>query len=112
MSILVTALLGLLSWPFFVAFFLVAFIYGSIISIFSIALEELPFWRYQNKGDLGRLMLTALLESFGYRQLLTLWRVQGVFKLLFGKRHKEQWGQMQRKGFEPQADTVSAQVLH
>lgn len=111
-SILVTALLGLLSWPFFVAFFLVAFIYGSIISIFSIALEELTFWRYQNKGDLGRLMLTALLESFGYRQLLTLWRVQGVFKLLFGKRHKEQWGQMQRKGFEPQADTVSAQVLH
>jgi len=98
-SIVLTALLGLLSWPFFVAFFLVAFVYGSIISIFSIALEELTFRRYQRKRDLLLLMLTALLEGFGYRQILTLWRVQGMFSLLFNPK-KHHWGQMQRQGFQ------------
>jgi len=100
-SIVITAAMGMLSLQFMITFFLVAFIYGSIISIFAIALEELTFRRYQRMSDLLWLMLTALLESFGYRQLLTLWRVRGMFRKLFSRnKKKHDWGHMQRKGFE------------
>lgn len=97
-SIILTALLGMLSGSFLMAFFLVAFVYGSIVSIFAIALEELTFRRYLNLSDLLTLILASLLESLGYRQLLTLWRVRGMWKKLTGQTH--QWGKMQRKGFE------------
>lgn len=99
LSVLVTALLGMLSTQFLVTFFLVAFVYGSIISIFSIALEELTFRRYQHLGDLLSLMLTSLLESFGYRQLLTIWRARGMLRKIFQRRKSHGWGQMQRQGF-------------
>ncbi len=91
-------LTGGLSPRFALAFFLIAFVYGSIISVFAVALEELTFRRYQNVKDLMILMLTAILESFGYRQLLTVWRVRGMIKRLFSRKHS--WGKMTRQGFE------------
>lgn len=97
LSVLGLMLIGRLSPAFALIFFLVAFVYGSIISIFAIALEELTFRRYQRLSDLLQLMWTAVLESFGYRQLLTIWRVRGTLKRLFSRKH--QWGQMQRQGF-------------
>lgn len=97
LSIILTAWLSMLSAEFMLAFFLIAFIYGSIVSIFAIALEELTFRRYTHLSDLMRLILAALLESFGYRQLLSFWRVRGMWRKLT-RRHRD-WGKMQRKGF-------------
>ncbi|PIQ24265.1 glycosyl transferase [bacterium (Candidatus Blackallbacteria) CG17_big_fil_post_rev_8_21_14_2_50_48_46] len=97
LSILVTGLLGMLSGSFMMAFFLVAFVYGSIVSIFAIALEELTFRRYLRMKDLLNLILASLLESFGYRQLLTLWRARGMWRKLTRRSHS--WGKMERKGF-------------
>lgn len=91
-------LTGGLSPHFALAFFLIAFVYGSIISVFAVALEELTFRRYQNVKDLMILMLTAIYESFGYRQLLTFWRVRGMFRRLFSRKHS--WGEMTRQGFD------------
>lgn len=97
-SVLFALLTGILSPTFMFAFFLVAFIYGGIISIFALALEELTFRRYQKLGDLVRLILTSLLESFGYRQILSWWRFKGmVMRLVSGKT---EWGEMQRKKFQ------------
>lgn len=107
-SVIITALMGKLSLGFALIFFLVAFVYGSIISIFAVALEELTFRRYQNRGDLVRLMLTALYESFGYRQLLTFWRFRGTLRRMFGITHN--WGNMQRKGFNPQSPSEKEAV--
>ncbi|MGE3724331.1 MAG: glycosyltransferase family 2 protein [Candidatus Sericytochromatia bacterium] len=97
-SIVITALLGMLSGSFLMAFFLVAFVYGSIVSIFAIALEELTFRRYLHLKDLLILILASLLESLGYRQLLTLWRARGMWRKLTGQT--PHWGKMQRKGFD------------
>lgn len=99
-SVILAWTLGLLSETFLLAFFLVAFVYGGILSIFAVALEELTFRRYQNLQDLSRLMLTGFLESFGYRQLLTWWRFRGMIQRLTHRR-QHSWGQMTRKGFQP-----------
>src|SRR6266850_1918799 len=46
---------------------------------------------------LGRLLLFATLENFGYRQRTVWWRLK-AFWLVF--RQKQVWGEMTRKGFE------------
>lgn len=97
-SVIALALMGRLSPGFALAFLLIAFIYGSIISIFALALEELTFRRYQHRQDLIWLMITAVLENLGYRQLVSLWRIRGTLRRLFSRKAK--WGKMERKGFQ------------
>src|SRR5213076_928587 len=46
---------------------------------------------------LGRLLLFATLENFGYRQRTVWWRVQAFWSVF---RQKQAWGEMTRKGFE------------
>lgn len=100
-SVIITLLMGILSPTFMLAFFLVAFIYGGIISIFSLALEELTFRRYQRMSDLLLLIFTSLLESFGYRQLLSWWRFRGMLRRIF--TGSSEWGEMRRKQFQAPA---------
>jgi len=87
---------GLLDWRFAKLFFLAAVVYGSLLSVASIALEELSFRRYPKVTDLLRLAAYGVLENFGYRQLATWWRIVGVVDYFRGK---EGWGTMKRKGF-------------
>ncbi len=42
-------------------------------------------------------LLWALLENMGYRQLTVLWRLRGLIKFLLGR---SDWGTMERRGFE------------
>ncbi len=42
------------------------------------------------------LVVWALVESFGYRQLTVWWRLRGLGKFLLGRTD---WGTMQRRGF-------------
>ncbi len=97
LAILVTAALGLLSVQHFVLFTLLAFAYGVFLSVSAVFLEELRMKRYPGVGDIARLLLFTVLENFGYRQLLALWRVQATFDYL---RKKSGWGEMRRKGYE------------
>jgi hypothetical protein len=43
-----------------------------------------------------QLMIAALLENFGYRQLTAWWRFKGFVEYFTGKRA---WGKMEKKGF-------------
>jgi cellulose synthase/poly-beta-1,6-N-acetylglucosamine synthase-like glycosyltransferase len=88
--------LGLLDWRFAELFFLAAIVYGSLLSVASVALEELSFRRYPRAGDLVRLTAYGMLENLGYRQLATLWRIVGVIDYFRGRKG---WGTMTRKGF-------------
>lgn len=89
--------LGLVSLPFAIAFLLIAIILGTILSVFSVGLEEISFRRYTRFSDLLKLFGLALIENFGYRQLQTFYRVRGIWSHLRGKKG---WGTMERKGFE------------
>lgn len=94
-------LLGWLNWQFALAFLAVAVGYQMMLSVWAVVLEEATFRVYGSLADFSRMLLFALLEPFGYRQLTVIWRVQGVINALRGRK---QWGEMQRRGFGAAAD--------
>lgn len=75
--------------------FMVTIFYGSLISALAVLLEELTLHKYPKASHLVRLYLWALTETFWYRPLMVLWRVQGIFATFRKKAH---WGDMKRKG--------------
>lgn len=94
-------LLGWLNWQFALAFLAVAVGYQMMLSVWAVVLEEATFRVYGSLADFSRMLLFALIEPFGYRQLTVIWRVQGVINALRGRK---QWGEMQRRGFGAAAD--------
>lgn len=77
-------------------FFLAAISYGVLLSVASVVLEELTLRRYPKASDLVRLVTAAILESLGFRQILTAWRAEAFWHLF---RNGHAWGAMERKGF-------------
>jgi cellulose synthase/poly-beta-1,6-N-acetylglucosamine synthase-like glycosyltransferase len=96
---------GVLDWQFAQLLFLAAVIYGSLLSVSAVVLEELSFRRYPRISDLLRLSVYGVLENFGYRQMATCWRLLGVVDYF---RRKKGWGAMTRKGF----DTPPGELAH
>lgn len=95
-SIVMTLLLGTASLPLVLAFFTVSILLRVLLSTLSLVFEDISFRKYEKLGDNLKLFLAAVLESFGYQQLHTYWRLQGIYDLL-RKRHI--WGEQQRKKF-------------
>jgi cellulose synthase/poly-beta-1,6-N-acetylglucosamine synthase-like glycosyltransferase len=91
-------LLGAVDLSFALLFFLVAYGLGIVLAVFTLALEELSFHRYGRLRDRALLVLWAVLESLGYRQLTVVWRLRGIWKFL---RKRTDWGVMTRRGFSP-----------
>lgn len=90
-------LLGLFSQDFFLAYLALTFAFGVFISIGSLVLEELELRRYPKAHYLLVLLLAAILENFGYRQINNLWRVQGWWEFL---RRRTEWATVARTGFQ------------
>lgn len=76
-------------------FFILAFIYGSIYSMAAVLLEEWTMERYPKVKHLTILFFISLTETFWYRPLTVLWRVEGMVEMVIGKKG---WGEMVRKG--------------
>jgi len=85
--------LGLINWSFFLLFFAVTMLLGSLMSILAILLEELTMKRYERTRDILILIGYAFIESFGYRQLHLWWRFRGLIDYLRGDKR---WGVMTR----------------
>ncbi|WP_337872470.1 glycosyltransferase [Ignavibacterium sp.] len=96
---LVSLFLGILSLEFTIAFLAAAILYGILLSVLSVILEELSFRKYPEIKHLLILFLTAIVENFGYRQLTTWWRFKGTVEFFLGKRS---WGSMEKKGISKQ----------
>ena len=94
----VALLKGALSLPFTIAFFLVAFGVGMVLSLTAVVLEELSFRRYRRTGDLLQLFGLPIVEAFGYRPLNAWWRMRGLWSYF---RSEKGWGVMERVGFSP-----------
>lgn len=90
-------LLGVVDVSFALLFVLVAWGYGMLLSLWAVVLEEVSFRRYRRVGDLGRLLLYATLENFGYRQRTVWWRLKAFFTVW---QHQQVWGEMTRTGFQ------------
>ncbi|HMO82108.1 MAG TPA: glycosyltransferase [Pyrinomonadaceae bacterium] len=76
------------------AFLILSLGAGFLLSIGSILIEELSFRTYPKTKDLLILVLGAFIENFGYRQLMSFWRLEGTIKWIL--RTKSSWGTMTR----------------
>ncbi|GLH70558.1 glycosyl transferase family 2 [Geothrix rubra] len=81
--------------PFAVLFLYVALLLGVLNSVVSVLLQEISGHRYQGLRAFGLLLVAAVAENFGYRQLTLWWRLRGTFDWLRGKGG---WGHMRRRG--------------
>jgi cellulose synthase/poly-beta-1,6-N-acetylglucosamine synthase-like glycosyltransferase len=80
---------------FAILLFLLSVIYGSILSMASVLLEEWTIRKYPKAVDIIRLFFYSLTETLWYRPLTVLWRCEGILDVL---RRKTGWGEMARKG--------------
>jgi cellulose synthase/poly-beta-1,6-N-acetylglucosamine synthase-like glycosyltransferase len=85
---------GLVSGAAFAAFLLLAIGLGVALSVCALLLEEISFHIYKRPRELAVLAAAALLENFGFRQLVALWRLEGLLRWASGSRAR--WGEMTR----------------
>jgi cellulose synthase/poly-beta-1,6-N-acetylglucosamine synthase-like glycosyltransferase len=87
---------GTVNYPFAVLFFLVAVIFGTLLSLLAILIEEYSGHRYPRLQDILIISLYSLLENLVYRQWLALVRAKAFWDYFRGKK---EWGAMEKKGF-------------
>lgn len=102
-TIILAAVLGLLSHQFFLMFLLFGYAFATLISIGSVLLEEMTYRRYNRARDVARLLLYCLFEHFPYRQLTMIWRLQGIWQYLRGDL---QWREMKRTGLSATSPSI------
>jgi cellulose synthase/poly-beta-1,6-N-acetylglucosamine synthase-like glycosyltransferase len=94
--VLVSLALGAINAAFALVFFAVAVLSGVLLSLAAVLLEDLAFHRFARPSELMRLLAFSVAENFGYRQLMTGYRVRGFFAYLRGDKA---WGEIRRVGF-------------
>jgi cellulose synthase/poly-beta-1,6-N-acetylglucosamine synthase-like glycosyltransferase len=97
-TVVLSLVLGVINVSFAVVFFAVAVLSGVLLSLAALLLEDLAFRRFERQGELLQLVAYCLAENFGYRQLMTAYRVRGFFAYLRGNKA---WGEIRRVGFTP-----------
>jgi cellulose synthase/poly-beta-1,6-N-acetylglucosamine synthase-like glycosyltransferase len=103
-TVVVSLLLGVVNVWFAVVFFALAVLSGVFLSLAAVLLEDLAFRRFERPGELLRLVAYSVAENFGYRQLMTAYRVRGFFAYLRGNKT---WGEIRRVGFAEVAASTS-----
>ncbi|MFU8792627.1 MAG: glycosyltransferase family 2 protein [Acholeplasmataceae bacterium] len=96
LAIVLGAILGLLNLPIFILLFTAGIGYGIIISLFSLLIAEKRIAFYSNK-ETFILVLYAIIENFGYRQIISMHRAISTLKSL---RESGAWGSQKRQGFQ------------
>ncbi len=92
---LVGLLMGWIDLPVMLIFLAVSVGFGTLLSVMGLVLEEMSFKVYAHAGQAVRLFGVAILENFGFRQLMSVYRLIGTVQWLLGARHH--WGDMQRR---------------
>lgn len=96
--IIISAVLGDLNAPFLILFVLLAMAYGVALSVSALVMDDTRSLHTQSVGDIAWLLLCTVIENFGYRQLLALWRFVAMIELMAGR--KARWDPLERKGFQ------------
>ncbi|MDD6095785.1 MAG: glycosyltransferase [Clostridia bacterium] len=90
-------ILGELNMFFFTIYFLVAALLGVILSIGSLILEQFTRKNIMSAKQCLSLSLYAVIENFGYRQMITVFRLEGILKY---RKLRKTWGKIKRKEVE------------
>jgi cellulose synthase/poly-beta-1,6-N-acetylglucosamine synthase-like glycosyltransferase len=86
-------LLGALNLASLVLLLSFAFGIGLLNSLIALLLDE-SYGYYNSPADTARLIVMALIENFGMRQLTVAWRIRAII----GGAGTKAWGNMERKG--------------
>ena len=96
---LLFAMFGIINWTFFFALLIFVLTFGWLFSIFAILMEVLTYNQYKKRGEVGKLILTALMEPFFFHPFTVWSAIRGNIDLI---RKKNSWGEMTRTGFNAQ----------
>ena len=96
--VVVGALLGQLDVAFLLLFVALSMAYGVALSVSAIVMDDARSVQSHGLLDVSRLLLCTVVENFGYRQLLALWRFAAMIEIVAGR--KARWDPLQRKGFQ------------
>ena len=86
--------MGELNLFFFTLYFLLAVLLGVILSMGRLILEQYTRRSVMSAKQCLSLSLYAILENFGYRQVITLFRLEGILKY---RKLRKTWGNIRRK---------------
>lgn len=86
---------GAISVTTWLSLLCVAISVGILLSVSAFLLEEMSFHMYPRRSQVAYLVLAAVLENFGYRQINAVWKVIGLWRWLRGAQGN--WGTMTRK---------------
>jgi cellulose synthase/poly-beta-1,6-N-acetylglucosamine synthase-like glycosyltransferase len=90
------AAFGFLNWKYCGIMIAVSVLLGVAVTLLAVLLNDVTSRQYMRGRDLALLVAVAITESFGYRQLNSLWGCVGTVQAMTGKGG---WGSMKRKAF-------------
>jgi cellulose synthase/poly-beta-1,6-N-acetylglucosamine synthase-like glycosyltransferase len=90
----VAALLGFLNWHHYRMLIVVSLLFGGATTLVAVLLSDIASKRYLNGRDLIVLVIAAILENCGYRQLNSWWGCVGTVQALTGRQG---WGVVKRQ---------------
>lgn len=96
--VILAFLLGLLNYKLALLLFISNIMMAILVSIASILIAEKDIV-YFRTNEVVTLILLAIAENFGFRQVISFLRVTSYFNSM---RKPRGWGKMERKGFTPQ----------
>ncbi len=88
-------LTGMINWPFFLALLGFILLFGWLYSVFAILMEVLTYNQYKKKGEVAKLLLTAVGEPFFFHPFVIWSAIKGNIDFL---RKQNSWGVMTRQG--------------
>lgn len=95
----VSFFIGILNIKFFLMFVIASILFGILLSIGAILLEQYTFNRYPSISQLMKLIWFGIAENFWYRQVTTVFKMEGIFKF---KKQKHHWGSIERMKWHEQ----------
>jgi cellulose synthase/poly-beta-1,6-N-acetylglucosamine synthase-like glycosyltransferase len=93
---------GSIQSDYVIAYFFVALLCGTTLSLCGILLGEMTPRSYPKFHHWLIMVFFAVLENFGYRQLISLIRLLGIFDHMTGVTG---WGRMERRGIPAESES-------
>ncbi len=87
---------GRTTTPALIAVVVISLLVGTLISLLAIAFEEMQQRHHTKMSHIFQLVLLAFIESIGYRQMNTWFRIRGFWRW---KSNNNSWAAVPRQGF-------------
>jgi cellulose synthase/poly-beta-1,6-N-acetylglucosamine synthase-like glycosyltransferase len=87
-------LAGWVDLDFALTFLVVNIGFGILLTVSALLLDEISHHTYPRQSQIFGLLIAAIAENFGYRQVNLYWRLLGLLQWLTGTKAK--WGDMKR----------------